>query len=624
MDIQADHITSSILRLPDELLGNICVEAALAYLQLRWLDSTAEPAKRPKDISPSYDVFRVKYNHTAPFYGWLKITHICRRWRWIALGTPRLWAYVKLTSPDCVSTCLARSGQVPVLIFEPPRRFFRPSLLANWTLAYSLKDDLFKMLGLVWREMHRIQHLESPITGEICDVLRDTSGSSNTPQLKKLILFSCDKARNMYSIPMLSNSPVALERLQTLALHGALVNENLLTSLVRPGLTELLLDSVPHQSLPFDTCTVLLRGLPMLVNLSLACVAPAADFSLLESPKPSSSSLVPLRHLKALTLRGFMPDICVANADLLRRLDIPRNTNIFFDVSDAGDLPSDVARFIFSVLGDSVELRELDGCATAAVFCRISFRESFDHDLLHIYLSTTAPTLCPDDPLGNLDNGGLHIIFDRMEHIEGSDTIEEFFLTRSLIAGVEQLHIDTLGVVEPVAEPTLPWYHLLRAVRHVHELHLNSVFLAHHFLKSLNDEASSAAKAHIRIGSGVLPHLRTLKLENANWCAHKDKSKRRTEYEGHECGVDDPELPYTRSCYDGPLASQLLDAFSKRSILIDRSLDSLVISHPHDLSESHLLAIRSSRPMGNVVYSPREFMYKKCPQCFEISIAEGD
>ncbi|KAI0080352.1 hypothetical protein K474DRAFT_312909 [Panus rudis PR-1116 ss-1] len=43
---------------------------------------------------------------------WVRVTHVCQRWRDVALGCPALWTSIDLGNLDCAKTCLARSGNI--------------------------------------------------------------------------------------------------------------------------------------------------------------------------------------------------------------------------------------------------------------------------------------------------------------------------------------------------------------------------------------------------------------------------------------------------------------------------------------------------------------------------------
>lgn len=82
---------SPIHRLPDELLGEILILS----VRESWMDIQGP-------MSPG----------------------VCRRWRMVALSTPRIWSYIAFLSPQhsqaefhLAETCLARSGQYPLTIY---------------------------------------------------------------------------------------------------------------------------------------------------------------------------------------------------------------------------------------------------------------------------------------------------------------------------------------------------------------------------------------------------------------------------------------------------------------------------------------------------------------------------
>ncbi|KZS94993.1 hypothetical protein SISNIDRAFT_453150 [Sistotremastrum niveocremeum HHB9708] len=55
-----------------------------------------------------------------------RISFVCRRWRDIALNTPRLWSQIHLSWPNCaVSTYFSRSGSVPLSLAMNKRSFIR-------------------------------------------------------------------------------------------------------------------------------------------------------------------------------------------------------------------------------------------------------------------------------------------------------------------------------------------------------------------------------------------------------------------------------------------------------------------------------------------------------------------
>ena len=57
-------------------------------------------------------------------YAWLTIRHVCQSWRRVALGFPRLNAYISLHRwPECAKELLKRSGSSPLHILDPWPRY---------------------------------------------------------------------------------------------------------------------------------------------------------------------------------------------------------------------------------------------------------------------------------------------------------------------------------------------------------------------------------------------------------------------------------------------------------------------------------------------------------------------
>ncbi|KAI0048550.1 hypothetical protein FA95DRAFT_1539594 [Auriscalpium vulgare] len=90
---------------------------------------TAEPAVGTFGSTP-------KSHEMAHRIGWIKVTHVCRRWREIALGCSSLWTYIAFPLGDQWATEMAtRAGSAPLEIAPPtdyrsPEDRLTPSQLA--------------------------------------------------------------------------------------------------------------------------------------------------------------------------------------------------------------------------------------------------------------------------------------------------------------------------------------------------------------------------------------------------------------------------------------------------------------------------------------------------------------
>ncbi|TFY50814.1 hypothetical protein EVG20_g11314 [Dentipellis fragilis] len=96
----------ALFRLATELLQLIFMEATRGDVRCLWdwdlpfhpLDDIKEKTLRLGDLT------------------WLYITHVCRRWRAVALGCPSLWKKLRFGQPSMVQAIIDRSRPVPLVI----------------------------------------------------------------------------------------------------------------------------------------------------------------------------------------------------------------------------------------------------------------------------------------------------------------------------------------------------------------------------------------------------------------------------------------------------------------------------------------------------------------------------
>ena len=95
-------------------------------------------------------------------YSWLTLTHVCRRWRGVALQNAKLWRWIVPIRTDMAEEFMRRSGIVNLIV--PRRRYRAPYLSDRWirdNLVLGKDDKVATMeaLGTLCREFHRIERI---------------------------------------------------------------------------------------------------------------------------------------------------------------------------------------------------------------------------------------------------------------------------------------------------------------------------------------------------------------------------------------------------------------------------------------------------------------------------------
>lgn len=62
------------------------------------------------------------YEHHYEWCAWIRVTHVCRHWRMVALESPGLWTHIVARKPAAVGEFLRRSGSAPLHITVPAER----------------------------------------------------------------------------------------------------------------------------------------------------------------------------------------------------------------------------------------------------------------------------------------------------------------------------------------------------------------------------------------------------------------------------------------------------------------------------------------------------------------------
>ncbi|KAI0349695.1 hypothetical protein OH77DRAFT_1594079 [Trametes cingulata] len=283
--------TTAIARLPPELLSEIFLHVV---------------EDRYGEVTTSYSPC------SSRFYKWIVVTHVCRRWRAIALDTAKLWSYVILTRSSVVREVLSRSRKAPLSICA--------------TISSSA-DERVVLLGEVMEEPPRLKslHLYGPVdvVHELCNELVGSSGVN----LERMVLFDTEPPSEIDDepAPTLTSLEVQSPRLRSLEVYRLPFawKDPVLSS----GVTRLIvvgcLDS--QQMLgSFDQLLATLRMLSSLRELEIEDAIPRLpDFDDSQVlPLPRSQVVLP--RLRYLSLTGYCPD-CVRLKD---RLTVPSTARL--------------------------------------------------------------------------------------------------------------------------------------------------------------------------------------------------------------------------------------------------------------------------------------------------------
>ncbi|KDQ61411.1 hypothetical protein JAAARDRAFT_190185 [Jaapia argillacea MUCL 33604] len=229
-----------ISRLSPELLAQIFIEYAMCT------DMAAEPAMS----------FR-------PDVWWIATTHVCRHWREVGLGTPRLWSRPPFKKPKWAQEMLIRSKSAPLQVY---------ATIGNVEHLRAVESAL--------KHMSRIQVLS--IAGPSSE-LGKLSLSSPAPLLESLSLNNWTE-HDRYSIP---TNAFNLENpsLRKLELRQCSPNWG---SPMYGGLSALKVEAIPKSARPtLPQLLQILAGMPRLESLSLLECLPTHPSS---QPHPSSRS----------------------------------------------------------------------------------------------------------------------------------------------------------------------------------------------------------------------------------------------------------------------------------------------------------------------------------------------
>ncbi|KAI0630511.1 hypothetical protein C8Q77DRAFT_1133458 [Trametes polyzona] len=282
---------TTVARLPPELLSEVFLHVT-------------------RDAYAIYQSSNHLHYGAARFYAWVKVSHVCRSWREVALSTPRLWGHIILTKRSVVEDMLLRSKRAPL------------SLSAA---IFSSKDDRTRVLEQLMQETPRIKELR--LSGPVC-LLQDFCAKLTEPANNLDTLVLSDNASHTY--PLLSNNalsqtvfPGKLPYLRTLEIRGLVFDWTV--PVLSPTLTRLVLvGRMDSQSLlgSFNQLLTVLDTMPGLETLVLENAIPRVSSEVTTWSTPQHTIALPQLH--ELTVHGQSFDC----ANLINHLRLSSSTHV--------------------------------------------------------------------------------------------------------------------------------------------------------------------------------------------------------------------------------------------------------------------------------------------------------
>ncbi|KAI0074257.1 hypothetical protein K474DRAFT_1665596 [Panus rudis PR-1116 ss-1] len=265
--IKVSYSKTIIDVLPDELIGDI-----IDLVVSEYLDSMA---------------FGERMDEEEPFYLWLHSTHVCRRWRQIALQTPKIWRRISITSKDCVLSMLVRSKNANLQVFAK-----------DWGNKQRRKyADL--VCHVLCARPHRVESVDLNISPKTYERIRRRLGDTSFTSLRQVRIYS-DTDSGSPDI-VLANPPLRLRdspRLEEIDLCSCVFPMRLLPLSNTTTCIKLQQLHERYANLEFEELLDVLQQMPNLKNLILCYSLKPID------NVPSTLTSVALSKLRLISLQG--------------------------------------------------------------------------------------------------------------------------------------------------------------------------------------------------------------------------------------------------------------------------------------------------------------------------------
>ncbi|PPQ99592.1 hypothetical protein CVT24_005172 [Panaeolus cyanescens] len=262
---------------------------------------------------------------------WIRVTHVCRYWRTVAVDTAQLWCRIGSFSSDWIDVQLERSKRALLYVRIPHQLTRKERQRALKVLAQPHRLQSLSVYLHSGQRKHGAPPQPSPLIKSLLNVA--------APSLTTLLIGSEDLPDPMCTLPsaLLDGGTPLLRKLEIRDWDPQW------SSPLFVGLTSLKI-SVRRRPQPFPLNTFLaaLEKMPNLVEFEMKCISNAVT-------RPTTR-LVQLAHLKSLVLRTSFEE-CVS---ILSHIALPQTAYLelylYFDY-----LPIHQPDALFRRLGESIE-----------------------------------------------------------------------------------------------------------------------------------------------------------------------------------------------------------------------------------------------------------------------------
>lgn len=461
------------------------------------------------------EVIYIDYFDEHTSSAWIVVTHVCRRWRDLALSYSCLWASMIPLSNDmgCLEAHLHRSGTAPLTV--APRSLCH----GEWREDIRGEQDpaVYQRLRL---EAFRIRKLRLEVSNRLVSRLLETP-ATDAPILENLRIQVLDYYNaSSERFWFLTESP--LPALKSLELNH--LPMSICHGLVRQTLTHLYVATVPNA--PVADWTRLLARTPHLEILSIhGCVRLEQDVINAFDELIPPSATIPLSKLRRLNLTwsGWI-DAGIGSAYLLAHLDLPAACSIQLDGD--GALPH---AYVVSVVASKLTKRQTaDRTSTAPWVCSLALKCSMFCERNPVALSIWSG----EGDMGKSPSPASDLLADgaasgpRLDFQfscggssfpgESPQDVLYSLLTALHVtdATVLYLHSDPETVFDEVAPAIISTLPLVRDLSY-------SGYHPHDLLDLLNAASPTAAPgdpiSSSTLPAPALPHLESLTLERIVW-----------------------------------------------------------------------------------------------------------